>query len=222
MNKEFGRNTFYSVAGFGVMMLCSFAFNYFVARKLGVSDYGVFMSFFYFLITFTQPINSLQLAVAKKTASESLKTGDGVKSISPTIFLVGSGVLAAFVAMSPMLVKLYHLPGILDAILGGAVIAAWLYLGAYRGVYQGGMKFLAYGSNYAIEGLVRAAVGVGLIFAGFGIGAAIGSSLAGAIIAVAVLIVPFLKDAFSKVSLKPDGALMKEFLRALFVLLPFG
>lgn len=222
MNKEFGKNTLYSVAGFGVMMICSFVFNYFVARKLGVTDYGVFMAFFYFLITFTQPINSLQLAVAKKTAGENLNTGEAVKAISPTIFLIGLIVLAAFAAMSPMLVRIYHLPGLLDAILGGAVVAAWLYLGGYRGVYQGGMKFLSYGANYAIEGLVRAAVGVGLIFAGFGIGAAIGSSLAGAVIAVAVLIIPFLGHAFSKVSLKPDGKLIGEFLKALFVLFPFG
>lgn len=222
MNKEFSKNTLFSVAGFGLMMLFSFVFTYFAARKLGAAGYGVFMSFFYFLITFTQPINSLQLAAAKLVANRNMDLREGVRYVSPTLFAASLLTVALFAAMSFVLKPLLHLDSIWTAMLGGLVVALWLVQAGYRGVYQGRMSFFAYGANYAAEGFFRAASGIAFLFAGLGVMAAVGSSAIGAVLAILLLAAPFLGAVFSRLSLKADRDLMIEFLKALAVLLPFG
>lgn len=224
-NKDFARNTFVSLAGFGVLAVSNFVFNAMAGRFLPFAEYTVFTSFFYFLIGFSQPVNSFQLAVAKYTSAHKTDRRTADKEIMPTLAVVSLALILLFSALAPFLKNFFQLQSSLDFILGGFVVVFWLALAGFRGVRQGEMDFFAYGSNMGIEGLVRAVVGILLILAGFGLRGALGVSLLSGTVGVILLLYDNLGHYVRRVphfKLHINFQVLREFLKALAALLPFG
>jgi O-antigen/teichoic acid export membrane protein len=221
LNNGFIKNTLYSSIGFVILIICNFGFNFFVARTMGAETYGIFMSFFYLLIAFVIPINSLQLAVAKYTAERNYTVKEAINHISPSLWIIGAIAFAGFSLASPILKNIYNLPTVADPIIGGAVILMWSVLAGYRGIYQGILDFRAYGFSMGTEGILRAGFGVLFVLIGWNISGALGASVVSGFLAVFILIIPALKKFTIK---KPliDKEILKEYLKALAILLPFG
>ena len=82
------------------------------------------------------------------------------------------------------------------------MIVAWMMMNAFRGVYQGVMDFKTLGINIGVEGILRAAIGIGLLWLGLGVFGSIGASLVSGVVAVFILIFPFFKkhgEAFLRI-----------------------
>ncbi|OHD56932.1 MAG: hypothetical protein A2Y33_08195 [Spirochaetes bacterium GWF1_51_8] len=223
MKKEFAKNTFYSVGGYILMIVSSLVFSFYAARALGPIAYGIFTPFFYLLISFTQPINSIQLALAKEVQREKMTAAEANTKYSSTLFLFSLTALVLFGAASPFLQTFYRLPNLWDGIIGGGVLAVWIILNAYRGIDIGKMNFKGYGINIAVEGFLRAGIGILLIAFGFGISGALGVSIVSGLIGIMMIVLPDFKNVvrnFFKFRL--DKKLVIEFIKALVILLPFG
>jgi O-antigen/teichoic acid export membrane protein len=225
--REFAKNTLYSMVGFGVSILSSFVFTGFAGRMLGVETYGIFYTFFSFLMAFNQPINSLQLGVARYTSLENGHLKESVKDITPTLFTFTVSIIVLFCVASPFLAPTFNLPGPSEVILGGIMLAVWLLIAGYRGIFQGRMDFKSYGINIAVEGLLRGAFGVLFIAAGFGIAGAVGASIASVITATVFLLfgniryyLRHIREFRFRFHFNP--ALASEFGKALLALLPLG
>ncbi len=223
MRKDFAKNTLFSLGGYGFLIIFNLAFSFFAARSLGPAAYGIYTTFFYLLLSFTQPINSIQLAVAKEVQREKMTREDANRKFSSTLFVFALITLVVFGALSPVFQSIYHLPSVWDGIIGGGVIAIWIILTAYRGVDIGRMNFAGYGINIGIEGLLRAGLGILLIVMGFGITGALGVSIISGIIGILMMLLPDIRSAFrSFFKFKLDKALVMEFVKALVILLPYG
>ncbi|NPV01635.1 MAG: hypothetical protein HPY53_09670 [Brevinematales bacterium] len=223
MRKDFAKNTLFSLGGYGFLIVFNLAFSFFAARALGPAAYGIYTTFFYILLSFTQPINSLQLAVAKEVQREKLSREEANRRFSSTLFVFALAALVIFGGLSPVFQSVYHLPSILDGVIGGGVIAVWIILTAYRGIDIGRMNFAGYGVNIGFEGFLRAGIGILLILMGFGITGALGVSIISGIIGILMIILPDFKNAVkSFFRFRLDKNLVKEFVKALVILLPYG
>jgi O-antigen/teichoic acid export membrane protein len=223
VRKDFAKNTLFSLGGYGFLIVFNLAFSFFAARALGPAAYGIYTTFFYILLSFTQPINSLQLAVAKEVQREKMTREEANRRFSSTLFVFALAALVLFGGLSPVFQSVYHLPGIWDGIIGGGVIAIWIILTAYRGIDIGRMNFKGYGVNIGFEGFLRAGIGILLILLGFGITGALGVSIISGIIGIIMIILPDFKNAVkSFFKFRLDKNLVKEFVKALVILLPYG
>lgn len=218
-------NTVYSLGGFAVMTLSNFVFNALAARFLGPSDYSVYNSFFYLLLAFAQPNNSLQLAVAKYTSDESVTVKTALKDITPTVIIFACALFIIFIAASPFLKMVYNLKRISDVYIGGGVVAIWLLIAGYRGVYQGKLDFMTYGLNVGVESLIRAVLGIALILLGLGTRGAIGVSILSCLVGIVILIEgkwSFLAHHIHLSNWRVNKKIAREFIKACAVLIPFG
>jgi O-antigen/teichoic acid export membrane protein len=225
LKSGFTLNSFYSMTGFGVLVLTSFVFNAFLARRLGVQEFGIYLPYFYLLLGFSQPINSLQLVVAKYTAEKKTDIKDSINEITPALLIIGLLVFGIFILLTPFIINIYHLKNICQVMIGGGVIMIWLILNGYRGVYLGRLDFRTYSVNMVIEGMARLISGLLFIFLGFHVMGAIGASLAGGLVASSVMVDwknGFLIHHLPIKNWKIQQDIIKEFFKASGVFLPFG
>lgn len=215
------------MSGFGIQMLINFAFMAYATRMLGPSSFGIFYSFYTVLLAFNPPINSLQLGVARYTALENCHLKESVKNLSPTLFVFAGAVFVLFALASPILAPAFKLPGVLEVMLGGMMLAVWLLIAGYRGIFQARMDFKSYGINIAVEAVLRGLFGVLFIAVGLGIGGAIGASVASVILAISILLFGNLRYYVRHIRefrfrFQFDFRVAAEFGKALLALLPFG
>ncbi len=204
-------------------MVSNFIFTSLAGRFMGPENYGVFMSFFYFLLGLSQPNTSLQLSAAKHAAlSKSPGAADSIKELSSDFWVTGIVLFCLVLALYPLIKYIYGLKNPVDAFIGAAISALWLVTAGYRGVYQGRMDFLTLGMNTGLEGVVRALAGILLIIAGWKVTGALGASIIGSMAAIFLLIRkggPALKGRFSY---KINYKFILTFLSTCLVFIPFG
>ena len=225
LKSGFTKNSLYSMTGFGIVVLTSFLFNAFLARKLGAEEFGVYLAYFYLLQVFLQPINSLQLAVAKYSAEKKLGINESINDITTTLLIIGFLLFAVFTLISPFLINFYHLKNIFQVLVGGGVIVTWLILNGYRGPYLGKQDFFTYAANMGIEGVARLIFGLLFILMGFHIKGAIGASIASGLAGIIILIegkFNFLIHHIHLKNWKINRTIIGEFFKACIVFLPFG
>ncbi len=221
--KSFAQNSLFSILGFVVLVSANFGFNAYAARQLDVTDWGIFNSFFYLLIAFTQPLNSFQLAVAKFSTRHQLKGQDMFQRLLPTLVLFLLIISGLFISLSWFIRNLYNLPNPGVAVLGGVILALWIILAGIRGIYQGAMDFRHYGYNLGIEGILRMVFGLAFLVLGYRIGGALAASLFSGLFSILILILPWLKGLDLKgFKIGLDIDIIKGFFSAALVLLPFG
>lgn len=220
---NYGRNTLYSVFGFGILTLGNFLFNSIAGRKLGPEAFGVFNSFFYFLLSFTYPNTSLQLSVAKWTVenpSQSYK--DVLTRLSKTLYLIGFILAFAIMLASPFLKRIFTLDSLVEVFIGAMIVFFWLVLAGYRGIYQGRLDFYNYGINTGAEGLARALAGILLILAGLKVRGALFASVLGSIAGILLIFGQGFKGLRSIFREKLDIPIIKYFFKTCVTLIPFG
>lgn len=166
----------------------NFAYNVFMARVLGPSEFGHINAAITILLIVSSVSLSFQLVCAKFVArNEAVGAKSAiVKSLLGKAW-IASLVIAAilFIAQKPFAAYL-NLPD--HWILGFLALGVAVYapLGVKRGGMQGLCFFPRLGGNFVVEAFTRFAVGVGLVIAGYGVLGAVGA------ISVAVVMAYFL------------------------------
>lgn len=214
MFSSFSKNVFFVFVGFGFLILTNVAFNIFSARYLGPSLYGVFNSFFYFLLAFSQPNNSLQLSVAKFSSENEEKT------ISFSILFLGFVLFGVLLFIFPFIFNFYGIKNFIFSFFGALIVFLWFIIAGFRGFLQGRFEFFYYGLNIGIEGFIRL-VAVLIFFYILQVkleGAILSSIVAGTF--AFILLLP--KIDIRNIELKINFNFVKEVFFAFLFLLPFG
>ncbi|MGC8765390.1 MAG: oligosaccharide flippase family protein [Brevinematia bacterium] len=216
MSSSFFRSVFFTFVGFGLLMLSNVIFNVFSARFLGPVAYGEFNSFFYLLLAFSQPNNSLQLAVAKAVAEN-----DKLKNIIHTVFFIGILLFLFLSIFFPFILRFYSLSQYLYSLLGAVIVFLWLVCAGIRGIYQGRMNFFIYGMNIGLEGVFRVIALFLLFYLGLRLEGAVLSSVFAGILALILLLAGLYRDIRFEIK-GLDFSLIKETMKAFSILFPFG
>jgi O-antigen/teichoic acid export membrane protein len=181
----FARQASLVLASSVLVNICNYLFHLLNSRRLGVEEYGVLASLVALLSLASAPCTIVQLVVAKTAAEIHASRDDGRLNRLATIVLwVAAGSLAfIFLAGALSFGWLGHFFNLNDPI---ALLMAVLAIGAVfllpgaRGLFQGTHQFFALAISFTIEGIVKIVVGVGLVYAGFGVRGALAGMALGA------------------------------------------
>jgi glycosyltransferase involved in cell wall biosynthesis/O-antigen/teichoic acid export membrane protein len=170
-----------------VLNASNYAFHVAATRALGPGDYGQLASLLAALMVLSVPFAVVQTLVAKRAAA--LRPGDdpaqlaaGVLKALLPLGLVGGAALAA---ASPLLASFLKATTPEVALLGPyAALSA--ILAAQSGILQGRLRFGALAWLTAVGVAARLGVGLGLVYAGFGVTGALLGTIAAHMVAVAL------------------------------------
>jgi O-antigen/teichoic acid export membrane protein len=206
------------VLGGSVVMLISmmlvngfnFAYNVFMARMLGPSEFGHINAAITILLLASCASLTFQLVCTKFVArNESLGAKSAVvKSLLGKAW-IASLVIAAvlFLGQKPFAAYL-NLPNHWMLALLAIGIAVYAPLGVKRGAMQGLCSFPRLGGNFVIEAFTRFIVGVALVVAGYGALGAVGA------ISAAVLMAYFIPPMPREVRMDPVAGEPASFAEA--------
>jgi len=162
----------------GFANLINYIFHFFVGRKLGPSDYGVFgvlLSVLYIIII---PLMALQTTISKFVAELEVKNEKGklsylfLKSFKRT-GLVGLLIGIVFILLSPLMSGFLKIGSVVPLIIIGILMVFIFLIPVLRGFLQGLQRFKMLGFTFIIESITKIVVGIPLILLGFGINGAV-------------------------------------------------
>lgn len=188
----------------------NFAYNMFMARMLGPGEFGHINAAVTILLLTSCVSLAFQLVCTKFVARN--ETAGGKAAVvhnllsKAWITSLALGVIL-FVAQKPIAGYL-NLPSPWMIGILAVGIAAYAPLGVKRGAMQGACAFPRLGGNFVIEAVMRFAVGVGLVIAGYGVLGAVGA------ISAAVISAYFLPRIPRELRAKPAAAAPPAFAEA--------
>lgn len=172
----------------GLLNVSNYAFHIVASRILTPAAYGGLSGLLAFLLVVSVPCGVLQTVVAKHAAMLRVDDGssDQLDSLAVRttrgLALIGGAAAGVLVVASPIVAAVLHI-GILPSILLSPFAFFALVASVPLGILQGRKRFLGLGWTMTAGVLGRLLVGVGLMYAGWGItGALIGSVLAQALV----------------------------------------
>ena len=157
------------------------AFNYIfhslISRRIGVDDYGALSSLFAGLAVISVPAGILTMIVVKFAAEfRALGDRDGVRALAEGV-LRWTALAASAAVVSGLLLRgaIAHWLNMTNTFAVGVAIVIFglgIVLPGARGILQGTQDFGRLAVSSAIEAGAKAALGVSLVYAGFGLGGA--------------------------------------------------
>ena len=181
INRNLLKGSFILVLGFGLFNFFHFLFQFFMARMLSISDYGVLATLFAVIYIFSIFTESMQNVVVKYSSNEptngklknilnrSMKKASTYSLIIFSFYLISAIFLANLLGISYMLLS-----------VNGLVIFLALYLPITRGIMQGRKKFGLLSINMASESICKLILGLFFVFIGWKVyGAIFGVILGG-------------------------------------------
>ena len=159
------------------------------SRRLGVDGYGVLsaLNAAYMISLFVPAI--LATVVVKYAAEfRALEDAEHLNALGRAVTkYVGAAALVA-IALGSLLVvpagRFLHIADLWSIELTALVIGLSMLLGVLRGVLQGVENFRGFAVSTMLESLLKTALGVALVYAGFGVVGALGGWLTGTLIAL--------------------------------------
>jgi O-antigen/teichoic acid export membrane protein len=160
------------------------------SRRLGVEGYGVLsaLNAAYMISLFVPAILS---TVVVKYAAEfrALEDAEHLSALGRAVTkYVGAAAVAAIVLGSLLVLpagRFLHIADAWSIELIALVIGLSLLLNVLRGVLQGVENFRGFALSTMLESLLKTVLGVGLVYAGYGVVGALGGWLTGTIVALA-------------------------------------
>lgn len=174
----------------------AFLFHFIMGKRLGPSDYGVLFALLSVFIIITTPvINSLQLGVAKQTATFNVdKEFDKIRFILcwmiKRAFVVFVLVSILVAIASPAILDFLKIESIVPLICIVATLPFIAILAVTRGVLRGIDDYKHLAPNVGLEKAVMLVLGIMLVFLGFGIGGALVSYGLAALIMFIISLIP--------------------------------
>lgn len=170
----------------------NFAYNVFMARVLGPSEFGHINAAITILLLVSSASLAFQLVCAKFVARNENYSAKSavVKSLLGKAW-IASLILAAilFIAQKPFAAYL-NLPNHWMLGLLAIGVAVYAPLGVKRGAMQGLCSFPRLGGNFVLEAFTRLVVGISLVVAGYGALGAVGAISAAVVMAYLLPPVP--------------------------------
>lgn len=154
--------------------ILNFAIHFILSRKLGVVDYGVFGSLLSLLTIVGLPVGFITLTVVKFTA-EFHAVGDRAKIrvLSMRILTLGAilgGIAIGLgLALQNQIAAYLHFTDTRSVVMAAVVLAISFVVPSLRGVLQGTQDFVALAVSTSIESMLKIALAVTLVYAGWGV-----------------------------------------------------
>ena len=186
---EFVRHGLLVFGASQIVNVFGYLFHFVMLRKLGVVSYGALSSLFAGLTVASVPSTILTMIVVK-FAAEFNAVGDlpKVKRLHQQM-LLGTGVCALLVFVAAWLAR-GVIAGYLQIGQSGpimataAILSFYIMLPSARAVLQGIEDFRNFAVSTAVEGAGKAILGIGLVYAGFGLTGAISGYAAASCVAL--------------------------------------
>ena len=190
--------------------LFNFAYNMVMARMLGPGEFGHINAAVTILLLTSCVSLAFQLVCTKFVARNETAGGKAavIHALLSKAWIASLALgLILFVAQKPIANYLnLPTPWMIGILAVG--IAAYAPLGVKRGAMQGACAFPRLGGNFVIEAVIRFAVGVGLVIAGYGVLGAVGA------ISAAVISAYILPRIPRELRVKPETAAPPAFAEA--------
>jgi O-antigen/teichoic acid export membrane protein len=151
-----------------------YGFHFAISRKIGVEQYGV-LSALNAGLMISLVVSQIVTTVAVKYAAEFRAAGDrarlGVLVRRLTVGCTIAGMLSAAVgvASAGTIAAYFHIANVRAVDLTMIVIGIGLITPSLRGVLQGMEEFGTFSISICLESFVKMALGVGFVYAGYGV-----------------------------------------------------
>ncbi len=192
------RNDFlrHSALVFGASMACNvfnYAFNFAISRRIGVENYAALSSLINGLIIVSIPAAVANLVIVKYTAEFHAVADDARLWRLSQLLLKWTAVAAVILFAAGMMLRsavasFLHIPNDATITLCVAIMALGFLMPSVRGILQGEQDFRRYSVSVTLEVLFKVLLGVGLVYAGYGVFGAMAGWLCGTTLALAYTI----------------------------------
>ncbi len=191
-----------------------YAFHFAISRRIGVEQYGV-LSALNAALSIGLVISQIVSTVVVKYAAEFRAAGDEAHLSALTRRLMRFGAIAAVVVIATGLAAtrpiaaFLQIQNLLAVALWVTIIGLGMWTPVLRSIFQGIEDFRVYAISIVVESLGKALLGVGFVYAGFGVDGAFAGWALGSVIALAYTAWAALRR-FGKL---PDAQLYIDFRR---------
>ena len=194
--------------------LSNFGFQAVMSRLLGPSRYGALGSLLGLVTILTVVVGALQVAVVQAVAANSSNSNAAVgsalaghlalrKPAAAAAGLAAVGVVV-FGALSPLMEGFLHLTSSVPVVLFGVFVGIGVLTLLPQGVLLGRLDFKVVAVAGAAGAVVRIAVGIVLVEAGFGLDGAVMASVVSSAVMIAGLVWPLRHELMSAVGDRID------------------
>lgn len=167
----------------------NYVFNLAISRRIGVENFATLSSLVSALMILSVPANVLNLIVVKYV-SEFHAVDDRAKTWRLTQLLFkwtgvgGAGFLLAGLVLHKPISDFLRIPDQTGVLLCFVLLAISFVTPSIRGLLQGEQEFKQFSASVVLEGFLKVAIGVGLVYAGYGVVGALSGWIAGSAIAL--------------------------------------
>lgn len=161
-----------------IMNVFGFLFNFYVARKLGPEDFGVFAALVSLLYILIVPLTTIQTTITKFVSTFKVSNEYGkikylfMRSIYK-LLIFGIIFIVLFLSFGKLIIDFLNISSFFPLILLSIFFLFSLILPVSRGVLQGLQKFKSLGYNFILEGVSKFLFVVIFIVIGLGINGAL-------------------------------------------------
>jgi O-antigen/teichoic acid export membrane protein len=167
-----------------------YAFHFAISRRIGVEQYGV-LSALNAALSIGLVASMIVSTVVVKYAAEFRAIGDEAHLSALTRRLMRFGAIAAVVviaaglAATKPIAAFLQIQNLLAVALWVTIIGLGMWTPVLRSIFQGVEDFGVYAISIVLESLGKALLGIGLVYAGFGVDGAFAGWALGSVIALA-------------------------------------
>ena len=178
-NKKFLKDNFILFISIFVLNVFGYAFHFYVGRKLGPGDYGIFGSLLSLIYFIAVPMQAIQTSITKYVSTFRAKGEFGkitflFKKSLKKMLIFSIGVFIIFLLLIPLISSFMKIDAMMPLFVLGIFLFFSLLLPIARGVLQGMQKFKLLGMSFISEGVFKLISGILLVSIGFGVSGAIG------------------------------------------------
>jgi O-antigen/teichoic acid export membrane protein len=197
-----------------VVNALGYAFHFAISRRIGVEQYGV-LSALNAALSIGLVVSQIVSTVVVKYAAEFRAAGDEARLAALTRRLMRFGAIAAVVviaaglAATKPIAAFLQIQNLLAVALWVTIIGLGMWTPILRSIFQGVEDFGVYAISIVLESFGKALLGIGLVYAGFGVDGAFTGWALGSVIALGYTAWAALRR-FGKL---PDATLFIDFRR---------
>lgn len=190
ISKELVGGSLILIVGFGIFNLFHFLFQFFMARLLDLSQYGLLASLLAITYITSIATESIQTVLAKYSANEDDKGSikNILKKSMKKAFLPAITFVVIYLIIAIPLSSLLKINYLLLS-MNSFIIFFAFFTPIIRGVMQGQKRFYSLGVNLMSEALGKLILGVLLVYIGWKIYGAIAGIIFGVVIAMIIAII---------------------------------
>ena len=192
----------------------NYLFHLLMGRFLGPVNYGVLASVISLLYILMVPTTTITVAVMKFTAEHAVeeapgKTREMLVRLSKRLLIISAFLFVILAALSPAISSFLNISSVWPIIILSGMVLFGYVLPVNRGILQGLQRFGSLSASLILETVIKLAIGITLVLAGFAVNGAVFGIVVAVFIAYAFSFWP-LKDILAA---KGKGGVS---LRALF------